>query len=133
MLTFNQLEKRLKFLLEDLDGDFWASILEQLNPPGNFPKSETVHDLCFRDSKALAGYIPDLRTIMVKTSPKSLQNEELTSLRSIRGLLNFAARIPVLILLHPDYRDNENLINVYNGYRQTLKELDDYLGQATPD
>ncbi|MDR3134737.1 MAG: hypothetical protein LBU69_01435, partial [Deltaproteobacteria bacterium] len=64
MLTFSQLEKRLRLLMEDLDGEYWPSLLEQLNPPESFPKPETVHDLCFRDSKALAGYIPDLRAIM---------------------------------------------------------------------
>jgi hypothetical protein len=130
MLTFTQLDKRLALLLEDLDGDFWTSILEQLNPPESFPKSETVHDLCFRDAKALAGYVPDLRAIMRGVSPKGLEEGELAALRSIRGRLNFSARIPVLILLHPDYKDNENLINVYNGYRQTLKELDEYLALA---
>ncbi|MDR2367152.1 MAG: hypothetical protein LBF58_03440 [Deltaproteobacteria bacterium] len=130
MLTFEKIEKRLKLLLEDLDGDFWASILEQLNPPENFPKPETVHDLCFRDSKALAGYVPDVRAVMRSIPPKSLPAEELAALRSIRGILNFSARLPVLILYYPDYRENENLINVYNGYRQTLKEMDDYLALA---
>jgi hypothetical protein len=127
MLTFKILEKRLGMLTQDLDGDFWTSLLDQLNPPENFPKSEMVHDLCFRDAKALAGYIPDLRAIMRSNPPKTLPEDELLALRSIRGILNFSARLPVLILYHPDYHDNENLINVYNGYRQTLKELDEYL------
>ncbi|MDR1678042.1 MAG: hypothetical protein LBS44_06595 [Deltaproteobacteria bacterium] len=130
MLTFSQLNKRLDILLEDLDGEFWTALLEELNPPEKFPRSEMVHDLCFRDAKALAGYIPDLRAVMRRTPPNDLAPEELTALKSIRGILNFSARIPVLILFHPDYHENENLINVYNGYRQTLKELDAYLALA---
>ncbi|MDR2302911.1 MAG: hypothetical protein LBF38_12870 [Deltaproteobacteria bacterium] len=133
MLSFATIEKRLKLLLEDLDGEYWTSILDQLNPPENFPKHELVHDLCFRDSKALAGYIPDLRATMRSSPPKSLPSEEVLALRSLRGLLNFSARLPVLILLFPQYRDNENLINVYNGYRQTLKEIDEYLALTAKD
>ncbi|MDR0622206.1 MAG: hypothetical protein LBJ61_10070 [Deltaproteobacteria bacterium] len=131
MLTFSKIEKRLRLLLEDLDGEFWTNLLERLNPPENFPKTETVHDLCFRDAKALAGYVPDLRAVMRNNLPKDLPEEEVAALRAVRGLLNFSARIPVLILYYPDYRENENLINVYNGYRQTLRELDDYLARAT--
>ncbi|MDR2387080.1 MAG: hypothetical protein LBE80_05775 [Deltaproteobacteria bacterium] len=133
MLSFSQLDKRLRLLMEDLDGEYWTSILEQLNPPEKFPKHELVHDLCFRDAKALAGYIPDLRATMRNNAPKSLSEEEILALRSVRGILNFSARLPVLILLFPQYVDNENLINVYNGYRQTLKELDEYLALATSE
>jgi hypothetical protein len=132
MLTFNKIENRLKMLLEDLDGEFWADLLARLDPPNNLPAPETVHDLCFRDAKALAGYIPDLRAVMRNNSPKNLPEGEIASLRSIRGLLNFSARLPVLILYYPDYRENENLINVHNGYRQTLRELDEYLALTAP-
>jgi hypothetical protein len=131
MLTFAQLDKRLRSLLEDLDGDFWPALLEELDPPRSRPKSETVHDLCFRDAKALAGYVPDLRAIMARTPAKGLSGEDLAALASIRGLLNFSARLPVLILAHPDYLENENLIAVYNGYRQTLRELDEYAAFAS--
>ncbi|MDR1049576.1 MAG: hypothetical protein LBP95_00550, partial [Deltaproteobacteria bacterium] len=119
MLTLPQLDKRLQLLLVDLDGDFWTDMLDQLDPPEKTPPSAQVHDLCFRDSKALAGYIPDLRTILRETSPRRLSAEDMAALKSIRGLLNFSARLPVLILSHPDYERNENLINVYNGYKQT--------------
>jgi hypothetical protein len=127
MLSFSQIDKRIKGLMEDLDGDLWRTILEELNPPTSFPKPETVHDLCFRDSKALAGYVPDLKAIMKANSPKSLSPEEIAALRSLKGIFNFSARLPVIILSLGDYRDNQNLIDVYNGYRQTLKDIDDYL------
>ncbi|MDR1296982.1 MAG: hypothetical protein LBO05_06345 [Deltaproteobacteria bacterium] len=130
MLTLPQLDKRLQLLLVDLDGDFWTDMLDQLDPPEKTPPSARVHDLCFRDSKALAGYIPDLRTILRETSPRRLSAEDMAALKSIRGLLNFSARLPVLILSHPDYGRNENLINVYNGYKQTLREINAYLAIA---
>jgi hypothetical protein len=130
MLTLTQLSGRLIGLLEDLDGELWASILAELDPPGSLPKAETVHEMCFRDSKALAGYIPDLRAIMKSRSPKSLEASEAAALRSLKGLLNLAARLPVLTLTMPDYHDNQNLIDLYNGYRQTLKEIDEYLALA---
>jgi hypothetical protein len=130
MMTFAQLDRRLRVLLEDLDGDFWPALLEELDPPRSYPKSEAVHDLCFRDAKALAGYVPDLRAIMRRTPARGLSGEDLAALGSIRGLLNFSARLPVLILSHPDYLGNANLIDVYNGYRQTLREVDEYLALA---
>ncbi|MDR0354191.1 MAG: hypothetical protein LBJ64_00405 [Deltaproteobacteria bacterium] len=132
MLSFRQIDKRLGLLLADMDGDLWTSILAELNPPDGRPRSEMVHDLCFRDAKALAGYIPDLRAVMGRVSPQSLDFDELAAFKSIRGLLNFAARIPILILYHPDYTDNQNLISFYNGFRQTLKEVDEYLALAAP-
>ncbi|MDR1487005.1 MAG: hypothetical protein LBT62_03265 [Deltaproteobacteria bacterium] len=127
MLTFQQLDKRIKGLIEDLDGDLWRTILAELNPPDEFPKAQSVHDLCFRDAKALAGYVPDLRAIMKAASPKSLSPQELEALKSLKGLFNFSARLPVMLLTLQDYKDHQNLIDVYNGYRQTLKEIDDYL------
>jgi hypothetical protein len=130
MLTFAQLNSRLTGLMEDLDGGLWTGLLEDLNPPEGFPKPETVHEMCFRDAKAVAGYIPDLRAIIKANSPKSLPPSEAAALRSLKGLLNFAARLPVIILTMSDYQDNQNLIDLYNGYRQTLKEIDEYLALA---
>ncbi|MDR1658624.1 MAG: hypothetical protein LBT47_13970 [Deltaproteobacteria bacterium] len=127
MLTFSQLHGRLTGLMENLDGEFWTEILGQLNPPDEFPKPETVHDLCFRDAKAMAGYIPDLRAVISKTSPQNLAAGEIRALQEIKGILNFSARFPVLILTLDDYRSHQPLIDLYNGYRQTLKEIDDYL------
>ncbi|MDR2443642.1 MAG: hypothetical protein LBE31_09000 [Deltaproteobacteria bacterium] len=130
MLSFAQLKDRLEGLMENLDGELWTEILSQLNPPESFPKPETVHDMCFRDAKALAGYVPDLRAVIRKTSPKGLQIEEKKALISLKAIFNFAARLPVLILTIESYRDNQPLIDLYNGYRQTLKEIDDYLALA---
>lgn len=127
MLTFAQLASRLTGLMEDLDGGLWTDLLSSLNPPGALPKPETVHEMCFRDAKAVAGYIPDLRAVIKANSPKSLQPSEAAAARSLKGLLNFAARLPVLILSIPGYHDNQNLIDLYNGYRQTLAEIDEYL------
>ena len=130
MLTFNQLYSRMMGLLEDLDGELWTGLLDRLNPPSDYPPPETVHELCFRDAKALAGYIPDLRALIKAQSPKSLDTLDLISVKKIKGLLNFAARLPAMTLSMPDYKDNQNLIDVYNGYRQTLKELSEYIALA---
>lgn len=127
MLTFAQLQSRLSGLMEDLDGEVWTSLLERLNPPDEMPRPETVHDMCFRDAKALVGYVPDLRAVIKSRSPKTLSPEELAALHAVRGVLNFSARIPVLLLSLPDYRGHQALIDLYNGYRSTLKEIDDYL------
>jgi hypothetical protein len=116
--------------MEDLDGELWTSMLERLNPPDELPEPETVHDMCFRDAKALAGYVPDLRSMIKARSAKALPPEEMAALHAIRGILNFSARIPVLLLAMPDYKAHQNLIDLYNGYRSTLKEIDDYLALA---
>jgi hypothetical protein len=130
MLTFAQLESRLTGLMEDLDGELWTDLLGALNPPGEGPKPETVHDMCFRDAKALAGYVPDIRAIIKANSSKALPPSEVEALKALKGLLNLAARLPVVLLTMPDYRENQNLIDLYNGYRQTLKEIDEYLALA---
>jgi hypothetical protein len=130
MLTFAQLYGRMIGLLENLDGDLWTGLIAELNPPESFPTPETIHELGFRDAKALAGYIPDLRSIIKSNSPKSLETSELIAVRNLKSLLNLAARLPVILLSMPDYKDNQNLIDVYNGYRQTLKELDEYIALA---
>jgi hypothetical protein len=130
MLTFSQVHNRMAGLLEDLDGEVWADILASLNPPEAFPSPESVHELCFRDVKALAGYIPDLRAAIKARSAKSLEASELAALKSVKSLLNFAARLPAVMLTMPDYKDNQNLIDVFNGYRQTLKDLDEYIALA---
>ncbi|MDR1545471.1 MAG: hypothetical protein LBU12_01880 [Deltaproteobacteria bacterium] len=127
MLTFVQIRRRLRGLLLDLDGELWSALLAELDPPAKFPKPETVHDLCFRDAKALAGYVPDLRAVMRGVSPKALAGEELEAFQALKALFNFSARLPTLLLSLPDYRETAGLIDLYNGYRQVLKELDDYL------
>ncbi|MDR3203494.1 MAG: hypothetical protein LBV23_01945 [Deltaproteobacteria bacterium] len=127
MLTFVELHQRLIGLLNSLDGDLWNELVAQLEPPERFPKPETIHDLCFRDAKALAGYVPDLRAVMSRSSPHSLSIEEKEALIAVKGILNLAFRLPVLILALDDYRTHENLIELERGYRQTLVEIEGYL------
>jgi hypothetical protein len=127
MLTFPELERRLNGLLTNLDGELWPEILKQVNPPEPPQSPDTIHDMAFRDAKALAGYAPDLRAIIRSKPPKSLTPEELQSINVIRGLYNLAARLLVLLLTIPDLLTNNNLIDLYNGYRQILVELDSYL------
>ncbi|MDR1576727.1 MAG: hypothetical protein LBT86_00655 [Deltaproteobacteria bacterium] len=130
MLTLPDLARRLKGLIADLDGDLWTSILQQVNPPASVANPAAIHDLAFRDAKALTGYAPDLRAIIKKTAPKSLTAEELAALIAIRGLYHLMARLPVLLLTIPEHLTNDKLIDLYNGYRQILVELDDYLALA---
>ncbi|MDR1608726.1 MAG: hypothetical protein LBT38_10025 [Deltaproteobacteria bacterium] len=130
MLTFPQLQRRLNGLLADLDGDLWADILAQVNPPDKIEKPAAIHDLLFRDAKALAGYGPDLRAIMAKTAPQSLTPPELEAFINIRGLYHLLARLPVSLLTIPDYAAHEQLVDLYNGYRQILVEVDAYLTLA---
>ncbi|MDR2423031.1 MAG: hypothetical protein LBE01_06600 [Deltaproteobacteria bacterium] len=130
MLSFPELERRLKNLLADLDGDFWLEILKQVNPPDEAGPVGAIHDLAFRDAKALAGYAPDLRAIIRRTSPKDLAPTDLEALMAVRGLYNLAARLPVVLLTLPDHLKNEKLIDLYNGYRQVLAELDEYAALA---
>jgi hypothetical protein len=130
MLTFPELERRLKNLLADLDGDLWLDILRRVNPPDEPGPTNSIHDLAFRDAKALAGYAPDLRAIIRATSPKSLSPEEISALAAIRGLYHLVARLPVVLLTIPDHLTNVKLIELYNGYRQILAELDEYLALA---
>jgi hypothetical protein len=130
MLSFPQLERRILGLMADLDGELWSQILQEVNPPQSLGPVNAIHDLVFRDAKALAGYVPDIRAIIRKTSPKSLNHEEVQALISIRGFFNLLARFPVVLLTIPDHLDNEKLIDLYNGFRQIIVELDEYLALA---
>ncbi|MDR2352799.1 MAG: hypothetical protein LBF22_06465 [Deltaproteobacteria bacterium] len=130
MKTFSELWQRLAGLTTHLDGELWDNILKELNPPNEFPRDSLIQDLCFRDSKALAGYVPDLRHVMQKNSPKTLPKEEFRAFEHIHGLYNLTARLPVLLLSIQDYKTTEPLIDVYNGYRQILLELNEYLALA---
>jgi hypothetical protein len=114
-------------LIADLDGDLWAQILQEVNPPKSLGPVGAIHDLIFRDAKALAGYVPDIRAIIRKTSAKDLSQAEVASLIVIRGYFNLLARFPVVLLTIPEHGDNEKLIDLYNGFRQILVELDEYL------
>ncbi|MDR2459516.1 MAG: hypothetical protein LBE38_01845 [Deltaproteobacteria bacterium] len=130
MKNFSELYLRLLGLVTRLDGDLWDSIIKELNPPKQYPKDAAIQDLAFRDSKALAGYVPDLRKIMRDTSPTSLAPEEFKAFASIFSLFNLSARLPVLLLSIGDYKETESLIDVYNGYRQLMVELNNYLSLA---
>ncbi|MDR2141422.1 MAG: hypothetical protein LBR11_06480 [Deltaproteobacteria bacterium] len=130
MLTFPELERRLQGLLTDLDGDLWAEILQQVNPPDQAGPVAVIHDMAFRDAKALAGYAPDLRAIIRRSPPKDLSPADLAALKGIKGLYNLLARLPVLLLTNPDHLKNDKLIELYNGYRQILVELNEYLALA---
>jgi hypothetical protein len=134
MLTFSELDKRLRGLTVNLDGQRWLELLDELDPPKKKPTNlPAIHDMFFRDTKALAGYMPDLRTIMSKISPKSLSDKEKEALLSVSGLLNFSARLLVLLLLLPDYQETEVLIELYNGYRQILCDINGYLKLCGPE
>jgi hypothetical protein len=126
MLTFARLDRRLRGLLADLDGELWDALLEELKPP-KFPNPEAIQDMCFRDAKALAGYVPDLRAVMRGVSPKDLNPAELEALMALKGLFRLTARLPLLLLSLPEHQKTEGLIELHNGYRQTLREIDDYL------
>ncbi|MDR2350598.1 MAG: hypothetical protein LBF41_08290 [Deltaproteobacteria bacterium] len=130
MKTFAELHNRLLGLAARLDGELWEDILKQLNPPESFPRDQAVRDLAFRDAKALAGYVPDLRKLMRDNSPAKLPKEEVAAFTAIFSLYNLAARLPVLLFAVADHKDNQNLTDVYNGYRQVLLELTAYLTLA---
>ncbi|MDR1166655.1 MAG: hypothetical protein LBO66_12470 [Deltaproteobacteria bacterium] len=130
MKTFTELHNRLVGLATRLDGELWDSLVKELDPPRSFPRDSAIQDLAFRDAKALAGYVPDLRHIMRANSAKGLSDQEFSAYQALCGLYNLAARLPTVLLSIPDYRENENLIDLYNGYRQTLAEMSLYLGLA---
>ncbi|MDR1035833.1 MAG: hypothetical protein LBT40_04485 [Deltaproteobacteria bacterium] len=130
MKTFAELHRRLIGLVSGLDGEVWDNLLASLNPPREIPRDSMIQDLAFRDAKALGGYVPDLRKVMKDTSPKDLAAEEYKAFCGIAALYNLAARLPVVLLSIPDYAENQNLIELYNGYRQTLSEIFAYLALA---
>ncbi|MDR1315151.1 MAG: hypothetical protein LBQ12_16055 [Deltaproteobacteria bacterium] len=130
MKTFVELHRRLIGLASGLDGELWDRLLASLNPPGETPGDAKLQDLAFRDAKALGGYVPDLRKVMRDSPPASVTAEEYQAFCGIAALYNLAARLPVVLLSIPDYRENANLIELYNGYRQTLSEIFSYLAAA---
>ncbi|MDR1395571.1 MAG: hypothetical protein LBK52_05330 [Deltaproteobacteria bacterium] len=130
MLTFPELERRLLGLIANLDGELWPELLKQVNPPDTSGPAPALHDLAFRDAKALAGYVPDLRALIRRTSPQDLTAADRIAFLNIRGLYNLLARLPVLLLTMPDHLQNTNLIDLHNGFRQILLELDDYAALA---
>ncbi|MDR2352037.1 MAG: hypothetical protein LBF22_02550 [Deltaproteobacteria bacterium] len=126
MKTFSELLIRLAGLSANLDGELWDSILSNLNPPEGYPNPAEIQDLAFRDAKAFTGYVPDLRNIMKKNAPSELSATELQNFRAILGFYNLSARLPVLLLSIPDHKETEQLIDLYNGFRQILLELNEY-------
>ncbi|MDR3152824.1 MAG: hypothetical protein LBW85_00795 [Deltaproteobacteria bacterium] len=127
MKTFTELHRRLIGLASRLDGELWDKLLASLNPPDEYPRDSQIQDLAFRDAKALGGYVPDLRSVMKNTSPKTVSFEEYQAFCGIASLYNITARLPALLLSIPDYRDSAILIELYNGYRQILAEIYSYL------
>jgi hypothetical protein len=130
MKTFSELHRRLIGLASGLDGEVWDRLLASLNPPGEIPSASHIQDLAFRDAKALGGYVPDLRKVMQATSPKSLDAGEYRAFCGIAAMYNLAARLPVVLLSVPEHRDDANLVEMYNAYRQTLAEIYAYLAMA---
>ncbi|MDR1041987.1 MAG: hypothetical protein LBR80_17835 [Deltaproteobacteria bacterium] len=130
MKTFVELHRRLIGLVSRLDGELWDRLLASMSPPDEMPRDSQIQDLAFRDAKALGGYVPDLRKVMRDSDPKALSAPEYQAFCGIAALYNLSARLPVLLLSIPDYRDNANLIELYNGYRQTLAEIFAYLAAA---
>ena len=126
MQTFSELNHRLSGLSSHLDGELWDSLISGLDPPQTYAPATAAEEMAFRDAKALAGYVPDLRHIMSKHNPTKLDPAERRALDSVYGFYNLAARIPVLLLSMELYRDTEQLIDLYNGFRQVLVELKRY-------
>jgi hypothetical protein len=131
MKSYSQLLARLAGLSAHLDGELWDKLLTLLDPPKAYGSPSECQDMAFRDAKALAGYVPDLRNLMAKTSPKELAPEELQSLTAIWGFYQLAARLPVLLLSLEEHKANEQLIDLYNGFRQILLELKEYHSLAS--
>ena len=131
MKTFAELEVRLQHLLVGLDGEFWTKILYEIDPPKNIPGDQAILDMVFRDCKAVSGYIPDLMALMRKHVPQELADRDIKSLTAITGIIQIMTRILLMILLVPRYNDHEDLITTFNGYRQTLVFVGDYLKEIT--
>lgn len=130
MKTFVELQNRLSILGSSLDGDFWRNMLNEIKPPSKLPEEQQVLDMVFRDSKAFSGYIPDVMAVMRKHLPTELPPDEIMALRGIFSYVQLITRILLLILLVPRYNDHQDLITTFNGYRQTIVFIDDYLAQA---
>jgi len=130
MKNFVELQTRLQNLLAGLDGDLWRQMMVEVQPPKKLPEEQEVLDMVFRDAKAFSGYIPDMMAIMRKNIPTELQQGEIQALRGVLGGLQLLTRILLMILLVPRYNDHEDLITTFNGYRQSLIFVEDYLTQT---
>ena len=131
MKTFAEIQIRTQNLLAGLNGDLWRNMMKEINPPQTLPEEQGVLDMVFRDAKAFGGYIPDTMAIMRKNIPSELPAGEIQALKGFLGGVQLFTRMLLMILLLPRYNDHEDLITTFNGYRQTVIFLEDYLAQAT--
>ena len=130
MKRFTELEFRLQNLLSGLDGDLWRTMMAEVNPPKHVAEEQVALDMVYRGAKALGGYIPDLMAIMRKHIPAELEAAEVQALKGILGYVQLMIRLLLLIMLIPRYHDHEDLITTFNGYRQTVVFVEDYLARA---
>ena len=130
MKNFVDLLNRLQNLLAELDGNLWREMMGGMAPPKKMPDEQEALDMVYRGSKALGGYIPDLMAIMRKHVPDELSGTDLQALKGILGYIQLMTRILMLILFIPRYHEHEDLITTFNGYRQTIIFVEDYLLQA---
>ncbi|MDR2200475.1 MAG: hypothetical protein LBR53_13695 [Deltaproteobacteria bacterium] len=126
MKTFSELFLRLSGLAGHLGGGLWEDVLSRLNPPESAPADGEIQEMAFRDAKAMAGYVPDLRRILASNPPGGLGPEERLAFGAVYGFYNLTARIPVVLLTIEDHRKTEQLVELYNGFRQVLLELKEY-------
>lgn len=130
MKNFVELHVRLQNLLAGLDGDLWRNMVASAAPPQKLPEEQATLDMVFRDAKAYSGYIPDLMALMRKNVPEELGPEDIQALKGLLGGIQLFTRILLMIILVPRYHDHEDLITTFNGYRQSLVFVEDYLAQA---
>lgn len=121
--SFTDIELRVKGLVATLGGDLWADMLASWRPPQTIPSEQEVLDMTYRDTKALAGYIPDIRRVAGKTDFAGISVPEKNALLGLYGYLNMAARLLMQISVIPRYHDHADLIETLAGYRFTLNEL----------
>ncbi len=133
MKTFSELEQRLTNLIAQLDGDLWRKMMTEVNPPKYVAPEQEALDMVYRGGKALCGYIPDLMSIMRKHIPAELAAGEVRALKGILSYIQLMTRSLLLIMLIPRYNDHEDLIATFNGYRQTIVFVEDYLRQTVKD
>lgn len=130
MKTFVELENRLQNLTFGMDGDLWRDMMTAIDPPKQLPDEQEALDMVYRDGKAIGGYIPDLMAIMRKSIPAEIPASEVQALKGILGYIQMMIRSLLLIMLIPRYHNHEDLITTFNGYRQTIIFVEDYLAQA---
>lgn len=130
MKSFAELSNRLAILVSSLDGELWRNMLTEIKPPSKLPEEQAALDMIFRDSKAFSGYIPDIMAVMRKNIASELPAEEIMAVRVILGYAQLITRLLLQILIMPKYNDHEDLIETFNGYRQTLVFIEDYLAQV---